>query len=415
MEKRKGSIFSIMAGAGFILYALVSISGTLGYSSLLYILQIVAFIAVGVMLFMKLDDKITGIGFGVLGLLFFVSWAIWLSRSDIFSIIFDLIPAAFFMLIVESFFLKKLPAEKYAILYGYLPVLYFMYLVWFQFIGDTFNAIEFYGGRAFDYLAYIAMLIGMCSCAAMCAKKDEERPHPLGLLGGIVMLAGWALGVLVALISVLIYGRVYVFDGFAFTGVLWVISFLALIAGAAMLPLMALPYTAPEKAAATNQSGNGYISLSMHIVLLLFTGGIWQLIWIYKTTEFLNRVKGQEHSNPTSSLLLCMFIPFYSIFWFYKQGQKLDAYTREKGANLSEMATVCLILGIFIPFVAAILMQDRLNKLSGVEGSVPSNNNYSSADSDAEKIENIRKLKELLDCGAITQEEFDAKKSQILG
>ena len=31
------------------------------------------------------------------------------------------------------------------------------------------------------------------------------------------------------------------------------------------------------------------------------------------------------------------------------------------------------------------------------------------------KYENLTKLKELLDSGAITQEEFDAKKKQILG
>ena len=33
----------------------------------------------------------------------------------------------------------------------------------------------------------------------------------------------------------------------------------------------------------------------------------------------------------------------------------------------------------------------------------------------ADRIEELTKLKELLDAGAITQEEFDAKKKQMLG
>ena len=32
-----------------------------------------------------------------------------------------------------------------------------------------------------------------------------------------------------------------------------------------------------------------------------------------------------------------------------------------------------------------------------------------------EKIENVKKLKELLDAGILTQEEFDSKKKEILG
>jgi hypothetical protein len=58
-----------------------------------------------------------------------------------------------------------------------------------------------------------------------------------------------------------------------------------------------------------------------------------------------------------------MFIPFYQIFWFYKHGQRIDSISQSKNSN-SNMATLCLVLAIFIPFVAVIIMQDRVNQLS---------------------------------------------------
>ena len=55
-----------------------------------------------------------------------------------------------------------------------------------------------------------------------------------------------------------------------------------------------------------------------------------------------------------------MFVPFYQIYWFYKHGQRIDAMSRQKKLSNSDMATLCVILGIFIPTVACILMQDLL-------------------------------------------------------
>lgn len=104
-----------------------------------------------------------------------------------------------------------------------------------------------------------------------------------------------------------------------------------------------------------------YCGLGKHIVLCLFTCGIWYLIWTYRTTKFLNKAPGVEQYNPTTKLLLCIFVPFYQIYWFYKHGQRIDALCRYKNLNSSDMGTMCLLLGIFIPIVACIIMQDRIN------------------------------------------------------
>ena len=129
------------------------------------------------------------------------------------------------------------------------------------------------------------------------------------------------------------------------------------------------PATTATDAAVTGSAnqetyGEGYCGLGKHIVLCLFTFGIWALIWTYRTTKFLNQAPGAQQYNPTTKLLLCMFVPFYQIYWFYKHGQRIDAICKDKNLGMGDMATICLLLGIFIPLVAMILMQDRINTIA---------------------------------------------------
>ena len=104
-----------------------------------------------------------------------------------------------------------------------------------------------------------------------------------------------------------------------------------------------------------------------------------------------------------------MFVPFYQIYWFYKHGLRIDSMSKQKNINTSDMATLCLLLGIFIPIVACILMQDRINILC------TANTVASAPKTDDSATEQLKKYKELLDMGVITQEDFDAKKKQLLG
>ena len=104
------------------------------------------------------------------------------------------------------------------------------------------------------------------------------------------------------------------------------------------------------------------ISLGKHICRLLFTFGIWLLIWIYRTTDFTNKANGEGERSPTSTLLLYLFVPFYSIYWTYKTAQRIDLIAKDKGIN-SDLGTVCLLLAIFIGFIPPILMQDKINEI----------------------------------------------------
>lgn len=175
-----------------------------------------------------------------------------------------------------------------------------------------------------------------------------------------------------------------------------------------------------EKSIYINQntpvSSEIYCSMAKHVLLLLFTFGIWYYIWIYRMTGYTNAAENEEYRNPTKKLLLCLFIPFYIIYWTYKTGQRVDKMAAAKGIS-SDMATLCLILAIFVPIIPPILLQDKMNNIATANDtqyvSTPKGEKVNGATLGT--AEELKNFKELLDSSVITQEEFEAKKKQLLG
>lgn len=165
--------------------------------------------------------------------------------------------------------------------------------------------------------------------------------------------------------------------------------------------------------------GNAYCDLVKHILLLLFTFGIYYLIWIYRATAYLNCVEDEPPRNPTNKLLLCMFVPFYSIYWTYKSAQRIDRLAVSKGVA-SDITTLCIILAFFVGIIPPILMQEKMNTIASVENETvtPQAHNATMTATPRANIgaaEELKTYKGLLDSGVITQDEFDAKKKQLLG
>ena len=173
------------------------------------------------------------------------------------------------------------------------------------------------------------------------------------------------------------------------------------------------PYEKPKTASNKTSSDNtvstneSFISLGKHVVLLLFTCGILLLMWIYKTTRFTNSLKGEPERNPTSKLILYIFIPFYSIYWTYKTAALVDNMAKEKNLQ-SDLSTICLILAIFVPFVPPILIQDKINQI------VTAPEATAAQQTDA-AVSEFEKYKSMFENGLITEEEYNAKRKQLLG
>ena len=168
-------------------------------------------------------------------------------------------------------------------------------------------------------------------------------------------------------------------------------------------------------------STEAYCSLVKHVLLLMFTFGIWWFIWVYRVTRYLNCVKDEEPRTPMAELLLCMFVPFYQIFWVYKSAQKIDKLANAKNLS-SDISTLCLIFAIICGFVAPIIMQNKMNSIITAKAGAYSTVNevhWTQAETQAESagtdvVEELMRYKKLLDSGVITQTEFEAMKKILL-
>lgn len=224
---------------------------------------------------------------------------------------------------------------------------------------------------------------------------------------------------------------------------------------------------------------DGYIGLVKLIVLSIVTFGIYVYIWIYKTTRYFDYELNRQGSfSPGVEVVLCLFVPFYFIYWVYKQSKAADEAQKRRGNfGNSDLAVINLLLAIFgLEIIAYALIQDQINKLcTGYtappnyerpqqSGNASQQRSYGyhfdpvtgepihkaeqeektafseekvtpfsePEDSDikekeepkesnanpeivAEQLENLKLLKQLLDSGVLTQEEFEEKKKHILG
>lgn len=84
--------------------------------------------------------------------------------------------------------------------------------------------------------------------------------------------------------------------------------------------------------------------------------------WIYATTSALNAFRDEPDRSSLTQLLLCLFVPFYLIYWTYSSAQRIDRINNERNVT-DNFSTVALILSIFVPFIAIIAMQDKINKI----------------------------------------------------
>lgn len=248
------------------------------------------------------------------------------------------------------------------------------------------------------FILFITLAVGFI---IMTYKKDKDKYRYLLILSSIIVLVS------------VIFSCVYLYNGFELinsidTGYLFIAAtILAGINGIVysvaillMIKLLIKGYTEkPINKNEINDIKSGLPSTGKLILLAILTFGIYALIWVYRSSRYLNLACNEENTAK-KQLLLYMFVPFYFIYWLYKSADKLDELT---GNNKS---TLVLILAIFIGIVAVIIVNEML-----LEHSSGKKRLSSATTSNADEI---RKYRKLYEDNAITEEEYLRKKEELL-
>ena len=264
----------------------------------------------------------------------------------------------------------------------------------------------------------IIVFLGISLFCVFTLIKSEKAKKVFKYIG-IILIICVALMAIHVIIDFIDYMISYASSSFAENVMYFIYNYSEFSYFGSMIILL-ISFTTSQKEitfpASSTAYGKSYKSLVPHVLLLLFTCGIYYLVWIYRTTDSLNACKNEEYRTPVNKLLLCMFVPFYSIYWTYKSAHRIDTLGYEKGIQ-GDTATLNLILSLFVPILPPILMQSKLNSVIMADSASPAV--ATAMQYAAKPVDNdyndLEKLKKLYDKGVITEEEFTEKKKQVLG
>jgi hypothetical protein len=99
------------------------------------------------------------------------------------------------------------------------------------------------------------------------------------------------------------------------------------------------------------------------LVLGILTCGLYLIYWNLKAAEVLNAVSGREVISPVVAVLSGCCGPV-NVYFYYLCGHCLhDLGVLINNPGIKDKSTLLLILGIFFPMVAAMIVQGHINEL----------------------------------------------------
>ena len=181
-------------------------------------------------------------------------------------------------------------------------------------------------------------------------KSGNDSVKKLWMIPGIIMIIDVVASVFVSLVL-----GYYISISSIIIGVIKAVAYLT------MMNWIAYPFVQSQSVTGSDEyNGEGYIKMHKHILLLIYTGGIWLYVWIYRTTKYLNSVDTRSYEKPLAKLLLCMFVPFYIIYFYYKTAKRIDMIKAQKFGD-RQKAGFCLILALLANILVPVILQDDIN------------------------------------------------------
>ena len=87
------------------------------------------------------------------------------------------------------------------------------------------------------------------------------------------------------------------------------------------------------------------------------------LVFVRDATRRVNACCGEQAYNPVAQMWLCMLVPFYAVYWAWRQADRLDEVVRARGLPLSALGIPCLLLSAVCPYLAILALENRANAL----------------------------------------------------
>ena len=116
-------------------------------------------------------------------------------------------------------------------------------------------------------------------------------------------------------------------------------------------------------------------NIGVCVLLYYITFGVYAIYWYYRLIINL-RILQDDKSSYVRELLCLLFVPFYSIYWWYTRGKRIRLFFTENGYNVIGNETLYLILTIFgFSIISMAIMQNDFNSLPF--GEIPKSNHKS--------------------------------------
>ena len=164
------------------------------------------------------------------------------------------------------------------------------------------------------------------------------------------------------------------------------------------------------------------------LVLSFLTFGIYILYWTYLLVKN-TRIIQTDNSSCKREMLCILFLPFFSLFWWITRGKTVKEKFAEYGCSAVGSETIYLILGIIgLKIVSMAIMQNDFNALPAKSDKEAKQEALQKAQQEARRMmleerkkqlynsdvddDVLEKMKDLVDAGILSQEEFESKKKE---
>lgn len=314
-----------------------------------------------------IGKKSTLLGISLILKLCISVWILYNNRQSLssFNIITDSIEIVFYLLVIISvFWPKNIIERKIKFLYIFLPACVYVISIIYSYIDNSIIDISpiFIFISPINYISLICMGAGISGIS----EKNSNQKW-IGFTGFALFFFVECLIPIMSMIYLLKLRSLPVYDHSVTTGFDSILHVLIVLLG---ITFLMVPFAFFHNEEINNNTkfcpkdiNNEDFSVLKYILLTIVTLGIWDIVFIYKTTKYFDEVIFDGKCGPVTEMLMCLFVPFYSVYWFYKYGKKIEIIASFKGYSCKELPASLMILRGFGWIFASIYLQSRLKEI----------------------------------------------------